>query len=131
MKMKILGVDYGRKKIGLAIADSDSRLAEPLKVIRVENLEEGPGRVAEVVQVEEVEKVVLGISEGEMAEETKEFGKKLEEKLKIPVEFQDETLTTHDAQRLSLEVGMKRKKRKLMEDAYSATLILQDYLDSL
>ena len=128
---KIVGIDYGRKKIGLAIADMDSRLAEPLEVIRFENLDEALEKVAQVVQVEEVEKVVLGISEGKMAKETKEFGKKLEVKLKIAVEFQDETLTTHEAQELSIKAGIKRKKRKLMEDAYSAALILQGYLDSI
>lgn len=128
---KIVGIDYGRKKIGLAIADTDSRLAEPLEVIRFENLDEALEKVAQVVQVEEVEKVVLGISEGKMAKETKEFGKKLEVKLKIAVEFQDETLTTHEAQELSIKAGIKRKKRKLMEDAYSAALILQGYLDSI
>lgn len=129
--MKILGIDYGRRKIGLAIADTDLGLAEPLKVIRFENLEEGLEKVTQEIEVEEVEQIVLGISEGEMVEETKEFGKKLEKKLKISVEYQDETLTTHEAQELSIQAGIKRKKRKEMEDAYSATLILQSYLDSL
>jgi RNase H-fold protein (predicted Holliday junction resolvase) len=77
----------------------------------------------------QVEKIVLGISEGKMGEESREFGRKLEKKLKIPMIFQDETLTTHEAQKLSIEAGMKRKKRKTLEDAFSATLILQAYLD--
>lgn len=129
--MKILGIDYGRKKIGLAIGDTQSRFAEPFGVIRSESSGEAMGKVVQVVQVEKVEQVVLGISEGEMAKETRDFGKLLQEKLEIPIEFQDETLTTHEAQRLSIESGMKRKKRRAMEDAYSATLILQSYLDSL
>ncbi len=127
--MKLLGIDYGRKKIGLAIGDTNSGLAEPLKVIRFENLEEGLEKVMQEIKVEEVERIVLGISEGEMAEETKEFGRKIEAKLKIAVAFQDETLTTHEAQNYAIEAGIKRKKRKLMEDAYSAALILQAYLD--
>jgi putative holliday junction resolvase len=126
--MKTLGIDYGKKKIGLAI--SEGVLAEPLKVIRFENLEEGLEKVSKVAEVSGVSKVVVGISEGKMAEETKEFGKKLQKRIKIPICFQDETLTTHDAQELSIQAGIKRKKRKSMEDAYSATLILQNYLDS-
>jgi putative holliday junction resolvase len=126
--MKTLGIDYGKKKIGLAV--SEGVLAEPLKVIGCENLEEGLGKVIQVVRAEKAKRIVLGISEGKMAEETKKFGKMLQDKLGIPVEFQDETLTTHEAQELSIEAGIKRKKRKSMEDAYSATLILQDYLDS-
>lgn len=128
--MKILGIDYGRKKIGLAVGDTDSRLAEPLKVVRFGNLEKVFKEVSKVSKASRVSKVVVGISEGEMAKETREFGRKLEQKLKIPIEFQDETLTTHEAQKRSIEAGLKRKKRKLMEDAYSAALILQAYLDS-
>jgi len=55
----------------------------------------------------------------------------IEEKLKIPIVFQDETLTTRRSQELSIEAGIKRKKRKALEDAYSATLILQSFLDSI
>ncbi|MBU0570277.1 Holliday junction resolvase RuvX [Patescibacteria group bacterium] len=114
------------KKIGLALAEGS--LAEPYGVVRFKS-EEAIEKVEQVVKVEQVEQVVLGISEGKMGEESKRFGKKLEEKLKIPVIFQDETLTTHDAQKLSIEAGMRRKKRKKLEDAFSATLILQKYLD--
>ncbi|OGM11621.1 hypothetical protein A2Z22_02380 [Candidatus Woesebacteria bacterium RBG_16_34_12] len=126
--MKILGIDYGRKKIGLAI--SDGLLAEPYKVISTRSTEEVLKKVEQVVEVEQVERVVLGISEGKMAEEIKEFGKKLGEKLKISVIFQDETLSTQQAVELSIKAGIKRKKRKELEDAYSAALILQSYLDS-
>jgi putative Holliday junction resolvase len=126
--MKIIGIDYGRKKIGLAIADGP--LAEPLKVVRFESEEEALRKVEEAIKVEKVEKVVIGISEGKMAEETKEFGEKLKEELKIPVVYQDETLTTNEAQELSIRAGIKRKKRRALEDAYSAALILQSYVDS-
>ena len=128
---KILGIDYGRKKIGLAIGDSDAKLAEPYIVIRFENIYEVLKKVAQVVQVEHVNKIVLGISEGKMANEQKGFGKRLHDKLGIEVIYQDETLTTKEAQRLSIEAGINRKKRKGLEDAYSAALILQSYLDNL
>ncbi|OGM19660.1 hypothetical protein A2686_00280 [Candidatus Woesebacteria bacterium RIFCSPHIGHO2_01_FULL_38_10] len=127
--MRILGVDYGRKKIGLALAST--RIAEPFKVIRYRDYEEAIEKLRQVVQVEKVEKFVLGISEGKMAEETRKFARRIEEKLKIPIVFQDETLTTRRSQELSIEAGIKRKKRKALEDAYSATLILQSFLDSI
>ncbi|MCH7640627.1 Holliday junction resolvase RuvX [Patescibacteria group bacterium] len=124
----MLGIDYGKKKIGLAIADGP--LAEPLKVIRYKLEEDVLRKVVEVVEVEKVEQAVIGISEREMAKETKNFARKLGNKLEIPISFQDETLTTKEAQDLSQEAGIKRKKRRELEDAYAATLILQAYLDS-
>ncbi|KKR30273.1 hypothetical protein A2715_03200 [Candidatus Woesebacteria bacterium RIFCSPHIGHO2_01_FULL_39_32] len=126
--MHILGVDYGRKKIGLAI--SEGSLAEPFKILRYQDIRKLGEEIKKIVLQFKIEKIVIGISEGKMAEETKEFGRKLEEKLGIPVVFQDETLTTHEAQDLSITAGIKRKKRKEFEDAYSSTLILQDYLDA-
>lgn len=125
--MRLLGIDYGRKKIGLAIADGS--LAEPYKVVRVNSLNEAIEKIIKVAQTEQIEKVILGISEGEMANETGKFAKSLSEKLLIPIELQDETLTSSEAQSLSIASGMKRKKRKAMEDAYSAALILQAYID--
>lgn len=125
--MRLLGIDYGRKKIGFAIAES--KLASPLKVMSVDSLEDAVEKVVQVVQVEQVGQVVVGISEGKMAEETRGFGMKLKENLGTPVVYQDETLSSKDAQRLSFEAGVKRKKRKNMEHAYSATILLQNYLD--
>jgi len=125
--MKYLGIDYGRKKIGLAV--SDGVIAEPMIVVRYKDEEDLLNKVEKVIKVEMVEKVVIGVSEGKMAEETKEFGKKLEEMVKIPVVFQDETLSTQTAQELSIRANIGRKKRKEMEDAYSAAIILQNYID--
>lgn len=113
--------------MGLAIADGP--LAEPLKVLRVDSVEEAVRKVVEVVEVEKVDKVIVGISEGEMGEESKEFSLSLSLRLKIPVETFDETLTTHDAQTLAIEAGIKREKRKALEDAFAATVMLQSYLD--
>jgi putative Holliday junction resolvase len=130
--MKYLGIDYGRKKIGLAL--SDGVIAEPLKVIRGENEEELLKKVEssfiEALADRKVDKIIIGVSEGEMGRETREFGEKLGEKLKIPVIFQDETLSTQTAQELSISANIKRKKRKQMEDAYSAAIILQSYIDN-
>ena len=124
---KFLGVDYGRRKIGLAIADGP--LAEPLKVVRVSPVGGVVSEVARVVEVENVEKVVVGISEGVMGEESKDFSLSLSRELDIPVETFDETLTTQDAQKMAIEAGISRKKRKSLEDAFAATVMLQSYLE--
>lgn len=127
--MIIIGIDYGLSKIGIAIGDMESKLAEPFSVIRVTSETDALAKVIKVVEVEEIEKVVVGVSEGETAKKTRAFGEKLS-KAGIEVCYQDETLTTREAQTLSIQTNMKRKKRKAMEDAYAATLILQEYLDN-
>ncbi|HTK03446.1 MAG TPA: RuvX/YqgF family protein [Alphaproteobacteria bacterium] len=113
--MRILGIDYGRAKVGLAIGEGS--LAEPWKVVK-------PSEVKKILEEENFEKIIVGVSEGEMAKESKEFAKKL------GAETFDETLSSQDAQRLSIESGMNRKKRKNMEDAFAASVMLQNYLDS-
>lgn len=126
---KILGIDYGRSKIGLAI--SEGSFAEPLLVIRYSDIKILEQKILEIIQNEKIEKIVVGISEGEMAEESKKFADALHSSLlALPFEFYDETLTSLDAQRMSREAGMSRKKSREMEDAYAASIMLQNYLDS-
>jgi putative Holliday junction resolvase len=120
--MKTLGIDYGRSKIGVALGVNS--FAEPLKVIRVDSFEDAVSKVRKEIEIEKPSRVVVGISEGEMAEESKKFAEKLG-----ALTF-DETLTSKDAQKLSIEAGISRTKRHQMEDAYAATIMLQGYLDS-
>jgi len=126
--MKILGVDFGTKKIGLAVAEDG--LVEPyeeLKVqgsrFKVQNLRE---RISEICEKEGINKIVVGISEGKSGEKAKKFGAKLAEITGLSVEFSDETLTTHEA-----FVKMKRvsKKWKDKPDAIAAALILERWLN--
>ena len=126
--MKTIGIDYGKSKIGLAL--SEGLLAEPYKVIKVKNFDDAVTKVLHVLQPEQADKLVIGISEGRMAKETRDFEKKLTKMLNIPVEEYDETLTTQDAQKLSIAAGINRKKRREMEDAYAAAIMLQNYLDN-
>lgn len=118
--MKILGIDYGRKKIGLAI--SEGVLAEPWKVIKIDNFKEAVGKILEIEKEIQADKTVVGISEGEMGEESKKFAKE------IGAEIFDETLSTHNAQELSRQANISRKKRKNLEDAYAACVMLQSYI---
>ena len=74
-------------------------------------------------------KVVVGISEGKMGEEARAFSLSLRKILSIPIDTFDETLTTQDAQKKAIEAGVKRKRRKGLEDAYAAAIILENYLD--
>lgn len=125
--MNILGIDYGRRKVGLAIAVGF--LAEPWKVIRYKDTRILSDKLKEIVKKDEIKKVIVGISEGEMGEESRKFSLNLSRSLNIPVETFDETLSTKEAQRLGIEAGIKRSKRRGFEDAFAAAVMLQNYLD--
>lgn len=129
LNMKLLGIDYGRAKMGLAIATSP--LAQPLEVFRYKDVGEALEKIKRISEQNEIEKIVVGVSEGEMGEESRKFGNKLAAEIDIEVDYSDETLTTADAQLLSISAGMSRKKRRRMEDAYAATIMLQGYIDTL
>lgn len=119
--MKLLGIDYGRRKIGVAI--SQGTLAEPLQVIRYKDYEKMIAHIRRIIEKQKIDKVVVGISEGEMGEESKEFAKNFN------ADTFDETLSSKDAIQMSIESGMGRKKRKEMEDAFAASIMLQNYID--
>ena len=125
--MKILAIDYGKSKIGIAFADTI--IAEPYCVLRYESEEEVIKEIIKIIKLLGVDKVVVGISEGKSAENAKYFAKKLLKKKLINLEYVDETLSTVTAQDYSIEAGIKRSKRKLMEDAYAATVMLQWYIE--
>lgn len=125
--MKILGIDYGRAKIGLAIGEVG--LAQPWKVVRVTSMEDALGKVKQVVQAEQVEQVVVGVSEGEMGQEQESFAQALTKKVNVPVETWDETLSTREAQQRAIEAGVPKKKRRILEDAFASCIMLQSYLD--
>ena len=122
-----MGIDFGRAKIGLAI--SEGLLAEPYSVVRYEDEKELLEKIKVLVDKEKIDKVVVGVSEGKSAEEATSFGEKLRE-LGLEIIFFDETLSTVSAQELSREAGMKRKKRKALEDAFAASVMLQSFLES-
>lgn len=125
--MRLMGIDYGKRKVGVAVATSVIPL--PLEVIKYTDVDQLMGKLKKIALKEEVEKVVLGISEGKMAAEIFEFGARVQEELKLPVIFQDETLSTVDAKNKTIEAGMNRDKRRKMEDAFSAAIILQSYIE--
>lgn len=124
---KILGIDYGRSKLGFAFAEGS--IAAPLKVIRTTSPDEAVEQVIQVAAIENPEFLVVGISEGEMGEEQLAFAQRLREH-GWKVENWDEGLSTYDAINLSIEAGVKQGKRRTMEDAMAAAVVLQSFLDS-
>ena len=122
--MVVLGIDFGLKNIGLAIATGP--LAEPLANVKVSSkLYEQLRQICFKLQVKEI---VVGISEGKMAHQTRKFAEKLTKELNITIAFQDETLTTQQAIQKLAEAS-KKAKRRGPKHAFAATLILQEYLD--
>lgn len=126
--MVILGIDYGKSKVGVAV--SSGVVAQPLGVLRVLSKDEAVRKIKEAVFKEGAEKIVVGVSEGKIKEEQLEFAQNLSQKIDISVETWDETLSTKDAQGLSLLAGVGRKKRKRMEDAFAAAVMLQSFLEA-
>lgn len=106
--------------MGLAMAEGP--LAEPLGIISAQNWE---SEIRRIVTEQKIEKIVLGLSEGEMGEKQKAFAQKLNQILGLPVELQEEILTTYDALSKMKEAGKPMQN----EDAIAAALILQAYLD--
>lgn len=110
---------------------ADGPLAEPMEVIRYKDIKTLSEKIKQVIEKERVEKVVVGISEGKMANETKGFASIIQPLCHSTIELFDETLTSQDAQSLSRQAGIGRKKRREMEDAYAAAIMLQNYLDNI
>jgi|SRR3989344_5557328 len=125
--MKYLGIDFGLKRIGLAI--SEGQLASPLKVIAVSSLADAVSKTIREIEGSKVDKVVIGMPEGETGKAAKRFVEALR-KQGLDVETSDETLSTQNAGKLMIEMGVPKKKRR-QNDAHSAALILQEYLDNI
>ncbi len=142
----ILALDYGRARIGMAIADARTALARPLGTLDRINRNEDMRRLRELVRQHGVRQIVVGLplrldgTRGEMAEEAARFGQRVHKQLGLPVEMVDERLTSWEAERLLEEQqgrtihaapGKKKKKEneKTGVDAMAAALILKEYLD--
>ena len=136
--MRIMGLDFGSRTVGVAISDSLLLTAQGVEIIRrkEENkLRQTLARIEELIVENEVEEIVLGLpknmndTEGVRVELTKEFKDKLERRTGLPVCFWDVRLTTVAADKAMMEAGIRRENRKDYVDMIAATLILQGYLD--
>ncbi|WP_159881218.1 Holliday junction resolvase RuvX [Paenibacillus puerhi] len=134
--MRLMGLDYGDKTIGVAVSDELGWTAQGLEVIRRTTEERDLGRLQDIIRAYEVSEIVVGLPKnmnntiGPRGELCIEFSRNLHEALQMPVHLWDERLTTVSAQRTLLEADVSRKKRKLVVDKMAAALILQNYMDA-
>ena len=135
--MRILGIDYGDTRIGLALSDPTATIAGGLPLYLSKTMRKDIDHIATLVQQHQVEKIVLGLpknmdgSLGERANKTQSFGKVLEKITGVPVIYKDERLTTVMAHRALDALGTSRNKQKATVDTTSAQIILQSYLDGV
>ena len=135
--MRILGLDYGDSRIGVAVIDLLGLTAQSVGLIAEKNFDRQVLKVLEYCEEYKAEKIVLGMPKnmngtiGERGEKTEIFANALKEKIAIPIIFWDERLTTSAAHRTLSESNVSGKKRKGILDKIAAVFILQGYLDSL
>ena len=132
-----MGLDYGERRIGVAVSDPDGIFAQPLLCLDRRQL---PGkklwsRLAALVREHDVERFVLGLPlhmdgrHGEQAAEVKAFGLQLEQRTGVPIDYVDERWTTLEAERTMRELGVRRARQSGQLDATAAALLLRTYLE--
>ncbi len=132
---RIMGLDVGDRKIGVALSDPGGILASPLTII--DRVDEGKdiNTILEIINQRQVEKIIVGLprsmdgSIGEQARKVEAFVQLLSQQTRLPIEFRDERLTTVSARRLMQAASTRKSKKKARDDAIAAALILQGYLD--
>ena len=138
--MRIMGLDVGSKTVGVAISDPLGFTAQGVEIIKIDDEagEFGFERLGELVKQYKVDKFVVGLpknmnnTEGPRVEASKAYGDQIKELFNIPVDYQDERLTTVQAERMLVEqADVSRGKRKKVIDKLAAQLILQNYLDRM
>lgn len=133
---RILSIDYGEKRIGLALSDELKITAQPFDVIINDDIKTTIEKIFSIVSEKNVEKIILGLPlnlKGQKHEQAKiieKFKIMLEEKVAIPVIFQDERLTSAEAVKILSKGGVRTGKNKGKIDKLAASILLQTYLDS-
>ena len=138
--MRLMGLDYGSKTVGVAVSDPLGLTAQGVETVwrKQENkLRQTMARIEELISEYQVERIVLGYPKnmnntvGERAVKSLELKEKLEKRTGLPVVMWDERLTTAEAERTLMETGVRRENRKQFLDQMAAVLILQGYLDRM
>ncbi|GAC43379.1 Holliday junction resolvase RuvX [Paenibacillus popilliae] len=133
--MKILGLDYGDRKIGVAVSDAFGWTAQGLEVIVRRKPEDDLRRIGDIIKEHGVEEIVIGLPKnmngtiGPRGELSMSYAEILKQSFGLPVHLWDERLSTVSAERALLEADVSRKKRRQVIDKMAATIILQTYLD--
>ena len=135
--MRILGLDYGSKTVGVAMTDALGMTVQPYKTIqrdRESKLRQTLSEIAEIVEQYQIKKIVMGLplnmddTEGDRAAKTRDFAEKLKLRVAVPIEFTDERLTTMEAEEILDQSGIPRSEQKKGIDQVAAQLILEQYL---
>ncbi len=138
--MRIMGLDFGSKTVGVAVSDPLGITAQPIEIVRRKSenkLRQTLARIEELIREYQVTQLVLGLPKnmnntlGERAEKSLEFKEILERRTGLPVVMWDERLTTVEANRALMEGNVRREERGKYVDALAAVLILQGYLDRI
>ncbi|MBU0652476.1 MAG: Holliday junction resolvase RuvX [Proteobacteria bacterium] len=135
--MKVLGLDYGDRRIGVAICDELGMTARGIATVVRKNRDADLAAIVGFVERFGVEKIVIGYplrldgSEGIQCDKVNRFARRLEARLSMPVIRRDETLSTKEAEELLREAGVRREKQRAVVDRLAASIILQGYLDAL
>jgi len=134
--MRVLAIDFGDKRIGLAVSDGLNITAQALGQYLVQNEQEDKEYFQELIARYKICEIVIGLplrmdgTSGARVQKTKEFALWLEEALNLPIKFWDERLTTKQALRILDQQNIKGRKKKKYKDQISATIILSCYLES-
>ncbi len=134
--MRILAVDHGEKRIGLALSDPTATIASPLTVIEHVSRLMDTAQVANIATENEVGLIVIGQSFDEEGQpnlagrRAAKFAQALKEQTQIPIVLWDEAFSTQDARAARIQMGSSRKQRGGHQDALAATMILRSYLES-
>jgi len=135
---RVLGIDFGERRVGLALSDPTATIAQPLPtIVRRAGKRPPVAAIIEIIQQNDVDRAVIGLplnlsgDETEWTTQVREFAAKLSERAGIPVDFLDERLTSVQAERAVRSIGLKRSQRVQKEriDAAAAVLLLQTFLD--
>lgn len=135
--MRIMGIDYGEKRFGIALSDPVGITAQGLPTIERTSIQEDIKKIINIIQEKEVQEIVLGLPKhlnntlGDKAKEVLNFIDTLKKHINIPIKTFDERFSTVRANRAMLEGDLSRKKRKERVDMIAAQLILQGYLDMI
>jgi len=133
--MRVMGLDIGERRIGVALSDPEGIIASALKVLEKKSNDDALREIIVLASERQVGCIVVGLprsldgSLGKQAHDVQAFVKLLEQRIELPVVTWDERLTTVAAERIMIEAGMRRDKRKKHRDSLAAALILQGYLD--
>jgi putative holliday junction resolvase len=134
--MRVLAIDHGSKRMGIALSDPSGMIALPLEYILAEPFAAFLARLKELIREKQVELILVGMprnmdgSYGPAAAKVREFVSVLKETIAIPIQVWDERLTSAQANRFLLQANVRRKDRKEKVDRAAAAILLQSYLDS-